>query len=147
MRAIGVSNYMRDHIEELVRSPGLATVPHVNQFELHPLLPQRDAQAASREHGILVEGYSSLARGDARLFDDARVRAVAAAHHKTVAQVLLRWSVQQGIPVLPKSARVERLRENAALFDFALSEEEMALLSGFDLGDDGRTCWNPTKVE
>jgi diketogulonate reductase-like aldo/keto reductase len=136
-RAIGVSNYMVPHLRELLGEAKVA--PHVNQIELSPFLQRRDTRALCREHGIVVEAYSPLTQGQ-RLGHPAVV-AVARAVGRTPAQVLLRWGIQHGAVVLPKSVHRARIAENAALFDFTLDAEAMAVLDGLE---EGLTCgWDP----
>ena len=137
VRAIGVSNYMVHHLEELL---AVAEVfPTVNQIEVSPFLQQREVRSFCRDHGITIEAYSPLTK--ARRLDDPAV--VAAAHRvgRSPAQVLLRWCVQHDMVVLPKSVRPERVVENAALFDFELPAEEMARLDGLEEGL--VTGWDP----
>ena len=136
-RAIGVSNYMASHLRELLGEAKAA--PHVNQIELTPFLQRRDTVALCRAHAIVVEAYSPLTRG-ARL-GDARLGAIARAVGRTPAQVLLRWSVQKGNVVLPKSVHRERIAENAQLFDFTLDAAAMATLDGLEEGL--ATGWDP----
>lgn len=120
-RHIGVSNFTVALIEEAVQ---LATEPLVlDQIEWHPLIDQSKVRAACREHGMAVTAYSPIARG--RIAGNAVLDRIAAAHGKTAAQISLRFLVQEGAIVIPRTARPERLAENFAIFDFALSEEEM----------------------
>src|SRR3954463_7726971 len=128
-RAIGVSNFTVAHLDR-ISSEG-TVVPAVNQVELHPGLPQDALRAAHARHGIVTEAWSPLGRGHG-LLDRPEVVALAEAHDRTAAQVVLRWHLQLGIVVIPKSVRPERIRENAAVFDFALSAAEMAVLSALD---------------
>jgi diketogulonate reductase-like aldo/keto reductase len=137
-RAIGVSNYMARHLREVL---GEAKVkPHANQIELTPFLQRRDTVAACREHGVVVEAYSPLTRGQ-RLRDPI-IASIAGAVGRTPAQVLLRWSIQKGNVVLPKSTRRERIAENGAVFDFALDAAQMAQLDGLEEGL--ATGWDPS---
>jgi len=137
-RSIGVSNYTVRHLEELL---GHAQVPpSVNQVELHPFLPQPGLRDWCRGHGIQVEAYAPLVK--ARAMDHPVLQQVAARLARTPAQVLVRWSLQHDLVVLPKSVRPERIRENAAVFDFSLGDGEMALLDALDSGL--RTSWDPT---
>ena len=98
-----------------------------NQFECHPFLDQSKLIAACRQHGMAVVAYSPIAKG--RVRDDETLSGIGAAHKKTAAQVCLRFLVQQSIVVIPRTSKVERLSENAAIFDFALSEPEMASIA------------------
>ena len=136
-RAIGVSNFLRPHLEELLGRARV--VPAANQIELSPFLQRRETVAFCRQHGIAVEAYSPLTRGE-RL-DDPVVLEVANGSGRSPAQVLLRWGVQHGFVVLPKSTRPQRIAENAALFDFALGASEMAALDGLEEGL--TTGWDP----
>ncbi|MGE5183940.1 MAG: aldo/keto reductase [Acidobacteriota bacterium] len=136
-RAIGVSNYMGRHLEELLGDA--RTAPHVDQIELSPFLQRRATVAVCREHGIVVEAYSPLTRG--QRLDDPRVVAIARALGRTPAQVLLRWNLQKGNVVLPKSTHRERIAENAALFDFTLDAGAMTTLD--ELEEGLATGWDP----
>ncbi len=123
---IGIANFTLPLIEEAVR---LATEPLVtNQIEVHPYLDQSKVIAACRRHGISITAYCPLARG--KVPGDAALAAIGKRHGKTASQVALRWLVQQGIVVIPRSSKPERLAENMALFDFALSDAEMAEIAG-----------------
>ena len=120
-RHIGVSNFTVALIEEAMR---LSSEPLVcNQFEMHPFLDQSKVVAACRAHGMAVMAYSPIARGNAK--NDAVLARIGKAHGKTAAQVCLRYLVQQEIVVIPRTSKVERLEENFAIFDFALTDAEM----------------------
>lgn len=136
-RAIGVSNYMVQHLRELLGEAKV--VPHVNQIELTPFLQRREACALCREHGIVTEAYSPLTRG--QRLGHPTVGAIARAVGRTPAQVLLRWGIQHGHVVLPKSIHRARIAENAAVFDFTLDTEAMAKLDGLEQGL--ATGWDP----
>ncbi|CAA9422848.1 MAG: oxidoreductase of aldo/keto reductase family, subgroup 1 [uncultured Pseudonocardia sp.] len=131
-RAIGVSNFQPAHLERLVRETG--TVPAVNQVELHPHLAQPDLRAFHAEHGIATEAWSPLARGGAVLADET-VAKIAAGHGRTPAQVILRWHLQLGNVVIPKSVTPSRIAENIAVFDFALTDDEVRAVSALDRGE------------
>jgi diketogulonate reductase-like aldo/keto reductase len=121
-RHIGVSNFTIPLIEEAVR---LASEPLVcNQIEMHPFLDQSKVTAACRAQGLAVVAYSPIARGGAK--NDSVLAGIGAAHRKSAAQVSLRFLVQQGIVVIPRTSRIERLSENCAIFDFELTDAEMA---------------------
>lgn len=128
-RSIGVSNFDVSHLRRLFDETG--TVPAVNQIELHPELPQATLRAFHAENGIVTESYSPLAVG--RLVNDRTVGRVAEKYGRTPAQVLLRWNLQLGNRIIPKSVRPQRIQENIDIFDFELAEDDMALLTG--LGD------------
>ena len=136
-RAIGVSNFMVPHLEELAASARV--LPAVNQIEVSPLLQQREVRDWCAERGIVVEAYSPLTKG--RRLGHPIVAELAARIRKTPAQVLLRWALQHDLVILPKSVRPERIRENAAVFDFELDAEAMARLDGLEEGL--VTGWDP----
>lgn len=130
VKSIGVSNF---HAEDLSNVIELSFVtPAINQIELHPLLNQAALRAVNDEHGIVTEAYSPLGVG--KLLENAAVVSVAQAHGKTPAQALIRWSIQLGNVVIPRSANPERIKSNIDVFDFELSEDEMAALSTLDDG-------------
>lgn len=137
--AIGVSNYMVHHLNELL--PEAKVVPAVNQVELNPFLPQREVLAFCRENGIRVEAYSPLTKG--RRLGDRRLQELARKHGKTPAQILLRWCLEKDVVAIPKSVRPERIRENREVFDFRLDAEDMRVLDSFDEGL--HTSWDPTR--
>jgi len=137
-KAIGVSNYTVRHLKELMAAS--KTVPAVNQVEFSPFLYQRELLEFCRSKGIQLEAYSPLARG--LKLRDRTLTAVAAKQRRTAAQVMLRWAVQRECVVIPKSARPERMEENASLFEFSLTEDEMRRLDSLDEGF--RTCWDPS---
>ena len=136
-RSIGVSNFLVPHLEELLASARHA--PAVNQIELTPFLQRRDTTAFCRKQGIVVEAYSPLTHG--RRLDHPVLADVARRVGRTVAQVLLRWNVQHGNVVLPKSTHPSRIAENARIFDFALDERAMADLDALEEGL--VTGWDP----
>lgn len=139
-KSIGVSNYLVHHLEELLENG--TVVPAVNQIELHPYnyLSRKDTVEFCRARGIQVEAYSPLTKGG-RL-GDRRLFRIADACRKTPAQVLLRWGIQHGFVVIPKALRPEHIRENAAIFDFVLSREQMRDLDSLD--ESLATGWDPT---
>ena len=129
--SIGVSNFTVEHLERLAERTG--TVPAVNQIELHPQFPQAALRAYHAEHGIATEAWSPIGQGG-ELLQDGRLRALADEHGRSPAQVVLRWHIQLGNIVFPKSVTPERIRENIDVFDFALSADDMAVLDGLDTG-------------
>jgi len=145
-RNIGLSNFTVALIEEALRATSEPLV--CDQIECHPFLDQSKVIAACRRHDMAVVAYSPIARGNAR--DDELLQRIGAAHKKTAAQVCLRFLVQQNIVVIPRTSKVERLSENAAIFDFALSEDEMAQIAGLarpggrliDWAFSGRPQWD-----
>ncbi len=129
VRAIGVSNFKPHHLDELLRTT--QTVPTVNQIELHPMLQQTETRAYCAEHGIEIESYSPLMQAGEAL-EHPVVASLADKYGKTPAQVILRWHVQSGFIVIPKSAKPERIQENFDLFDFELSPDDMQQIDGMD---------------
>jgi 2,5-diketo-D-gluconate reductase A len=129
--SIGVSNFTVEHLDRLAERTG--TVPAVNQIELHPQFPQAALRAYHAEHGIATEAWSPIGQGG-DLLQDGRLRALADRHGRSPAQVVLRWHIQLGNIVFPKSVTPERIRENIDVFDFELSAEDMAVLDGLDTG-------------
>jgi 2,5-diketo-D-gluconate reductase A len=130
-RSIGVSNFRVEDLERLEAEA--EKLPTVNQIELHPSLQQADLRAWHADHDIVTEAWSPLARG-ARLDDDT-IATIAAHHEKTPAQTILRWHLQIGNVVIPKSVTPERIRENIDVFDFELSEDDIAAIARLDAGE------------
>jgi 2,5-diketo-D-gluconate reductase A len=137
-RSIGVSNFRVEDLERLREDA--ERLPTVNQIELHPRLQQADLRAWHADHGVATEAWSPLAQG--ALLDDDTIGTVAAHHEKTPAQTILRWHLQLGNVVIPKSVTPERIRENIEIFDFELSEDDMAAIARLDAGQ--RTGPDPT---
>ncbi|MFW6261771.1 MAG: aldo/keto reductase [Spirochaetota bacterium] len=131
VRAIGVSNFLVHHLEELAENSGI--VPAVNQVEFHPFLLQKELLDYDHEHGIRHEAWSPLTR--AKLWDDPVIDEIASKHGRSRAQVLLRWDLQHGVVTIPKSVHRERIEENAKLFDFELDDGDMEKLDGLDRGE------------
>ena len=140
-RSIGVSNFLVRHLDELLAHASVP--PAVNQIELSPFLyrSREDAVRRCTEEGIVVEAYSPLTKG--RRLNDSTVTAIAAEVGRTPAQVLIRWSVQKGFVVIPRSSNPGRIAENAAVFDFALDDVQMARLDALDEGL--TTGWDPAR--
>jgi diketogulonate reductase-like aldo/keto reductase len=141
-RSVGVSNYTVRHLEELARKSSL--VPAVDQVEMHPFVYDPELVQYCRQRGIRIEAYSPLTR--ARNLDHPVFREVATAHGRSPAQVLIRWGLQHAFIELPKSVHRERIHENAQVFDFALSAEEMARLDGLKGQGPRVTAWDPSKI-
>jgi diketogulonate reductase-like aldo/keto reductase len=138
--SIGVSNYEIRHLEEMKNYAKIT--PAVNQVELHVFLQQPELIKYCQDNQIAVEAYSPLAH--AKAMDNPVISAIAKKHGKSYAQIMLRWCIQKDLIVLPKSVTPERIRENFAIFDFKLDDEDMNQLSGQD--KDLRTCWSPVHV-
>jgi diketogulonate reductase-like aldo/keto reductase len=139
-RSVGVSNYTIKHLQELL--PESPRAPAVNQVEFHPFLYQRELLEFCRTHAIQLEAYSPLVRG--RRLDHPVIRGIAAQRKRTTAQILIRWSLQHGLVVIPKSVRPERIQENAAVFDFELTPDEMKRLDSLD--ERSHVAWNPDNL-
>ncbi len=129
-RSIGVANFHEEHLSNIIDLSFVT--PVVNQIELHPLLNQAELRAVNTGRGIVTEAYGPLGVG--RLLDNPTIVAVAEAHGKTPAQVLIRWSIQLGNVVIPRSSSPERVRSNLEVFDFELTDDEMATINGLDDG-------------
>ncbi|MBT1178392.1 aldo/keto reductase [Bifidobacterium vespertilionis] len=139
IRTLGVCNFLPEHLERLHEETG--EWPAINQLEIHPTWQQRETVAYCKEHGIAVEAYSPMARGKDLEAGDGTIERIAASHGKSPAQVILRWHIENGTIIIPKSVHAERQRENIKLFDFALSAEEHAAISALD--GDGRMGHDP----
>ena len=142
VRAIGVSNFMVDHLTRLLHRASV--VPAVNQIEVHPYFAQRDVQALNAEHGILTQAWSPI--GGITFYRDGEhsstlqdpvIGDIAKTHGKTPAQVMLRWHLEQGRSVIPKSTKPARIAENIDVFDFSLSPDELAAIDALDTGQRG----------
>ena len=140
-RSIGVSNFMTWHLEDLLQKTD--TVPSVNQVEFHPYLNLRELHEFCTERDIQLESYSPLTKG--QKLGDPRLSKLSSRYGKTPAQLLIRWVLQKGIVVIPKSSKELRIRENADVFDFHILEEDMAALDALDAGL--HTNWDPTTVD
>jgi len=130
-RSIGVSNFQANHLRRIVEETDVT--PAVNQIELHPYLQQAGLRREHDDRGIVTEAWSPLAQG--LVLDDPAITSIAEAHGKTAAQVVLRWHVELGNVVFPKSVTVERIAENIDIFEFELSAEEMAQIEALDRGE------------
>jgi 2,5-diketo-D-gluconate reductase A len=130
VRSIGVCNFQETHLDRIIGETGV--VPAVNQIELNPQLPQHRLRAFHALHGIVTESHTPLARGGLVLHPD--VVALAQKHRRTGAQIILRWHIEAGLVVIPKSVSAARVRENLALFDFSLDADDLAVLSRLDTG-------------
>jgi 2,5-diketo-D-gluconate reductase A len=132
IRAIGVSNFQPAHLRRVIDESD--TVPAVNQVELHPYLIQEEVRAADAAHGIATESWSPLAKGGDLLSEPA-VTALASKYGRTAAQIVLRWHLRLGCVVIPKSVTPSRIKENLAVFDFELTDEDVASVSALDRGE------------
>ena len=135
LRAIGVSNFYPHVLTNFCET--VAIRPMVNQIEMHPYFTQEPALKVMEEYQVVPEAWAPLGGGRHNPFDNEMVKEIAAAHGKTVGQVVLRWNVQRGVVVIPKSVHKTRIEENFQIWDFTLTEEEMQRISSLDLGYQG----------
>jgi len=142
-RSIGVSNFQPAHLDRL--AGGSQTVPAVNQIEVQPYFTNDVVRRYCRDHGIAVEAWSPIAQG--KVLDDEIIEGIADMHGKTPAQVVLRWHIQRGDIVFPKSVSPERMKSNFEIFDFSLNDDNMRAISGLDRGESGRTGPNPDEFD
>jgi len=142
-RSIGVSNFQVAHLERLAAETD--TVPAVNQIELHPYFQNREVAAYGREHGIATEAWAPIAQG--KVMDDPTLTEIAERYGKSIAQVVLRWHIQHGMIVFPKSVTAERIRENIAIFDFELETADVETIDALDRGEAGRGGPNPDEFD
>jgi 2,5-diketo-D-gluconate reductase A len=138
-RSIGVSNFQVAHLQRLAAESD--TVPAVNQIELHPYFQNREVAAFGREHGIATEAWAPIAQG--KVLDDPTLIEIAERYGRSVAQVVLRWHIQHGMVVFPKSVTPARIRENFAIFDFELDAVDVETIDALDRGEAGRSGPNP----
>lgn len=135
LRAIGVSNFYPHTLTNFCETVEIK--PMVNQVELHPYFTQENALETMKYYGVQPEAWAPLGGGRYKPFDDPMLQKIAAAHGKTVGQVILRWNVQRGVVVIPKSTHKERIEENIDIWDFTLTEEEMKRIASLDMGYEG----------
>lgn len=140
VRSIGVSNHQIHHLEKIFATAN--TKPMVNQIELHPQLTQEPLRQFCEEHNIAITSWSPLARG--RLLEDPVLAKIAEAHGKSIAQVVIRWHLQSDLIVIPKSVTPSRIVENADVYNFSLSEQEMKMIDG--LNQDWRSGTHPDQI-
>ncbi len=139
IKSIGVSNFNQDHLERIIRETGVT--PVVNQIELHPGYQQRDKRDFLRQHNIRIESYSPLGSGE--WLEDETIGAIGEKHGKSPAQVMIRWHLDQGLIVIPKSTHRDRIAANFAVFDFALDDEDTARIKALDDPEDGKVGSDP----
>ncbi|MEI3867207.1 aldo/keto reductase [Microbacterium sp. CCNWLW134] len=144
-RSIGVSNFHVSHLEEVIAATGVT--PAINQIELHPAYQRRDITGWAAQHDVRIESWGPLGQGKYDLFELPAVADAAAAHGKTPAQAVLRWHIQHGFIVFPKSVRRSRLEENFDLFDFELTTDQMAAIDALDRADEGRVGGSIDEVD
>ncbi|CDX36973.1 2,5-diketo-D-gluconate reductase A [Mesorhizobium sp. ORS 3359] len=138
IKSVGVSNFNKDHLERIIGETGVT--PVVNQIELHPRFQQRDKREFHKKHNIHIESWSPL--GSGRLLSDPTLEKLAKKHGKSVAQVIIRWHLQEGLIVIPKSIHQERIAGNFDVFGFELDADDMQTIRGLDSAD-GRTGPDP----
>lgn len=130
IRAIGISNFYPDRMVDLASFSRIK--PMVNQVETHPFNQQIEAQEWMKKYGVQIEAWAPFGEGRGGLFTNETIAKIAAKHNKTVAQVILRWELQRGIVVIPKSVHIERMEQNLDVFDFKLTEEDMIVMASLD---------------
>ncbi|MGZ4194226.1 MAG: aldo/keto reductase [Solirubrobacteraceae bacterium] len=140
-RSIGVSNFQVPHLERLAQETDVT--PAVNQIEIHPYFLNEEVRRYGEDHGIRTEAWSPIAQG--AVLDDPVITEIAARLDRTPAQMVLRWHIQRGSIVFPKSTTPSRIEENFELFDFALDDDDMEAIAALDKGEDGRTGPHPDK--
>jgi len=141
--SVGVSNFQPAHLARIIDETGV--IPAVNQVEVHPYFGNEAVRAADAAHGIATEAWSPIAQG--KVLGDPVIEEIATAHGKSTAQVTLRWHLERGDIVFPKSVTPDRIRENAEIFDFSLTPDEVAAISALDRGEEGRTGPNPDEFD
>lgn len=141
VRAIGVSNFQVHHLTDVMKDAEI--VPMINQVEYHPRLTQKELQAFCMEHNIQLEAWSPLMQG--QLLDNPVLQEIAASYHKTVAQIIIRWDLQNGVITIPKSTKEHRIVENSTVFDFELTKEDMARID--QLNDNLRVGPDPDHID
>ncbi|WP_374721752.1 aldo/keto reductase [Peribacillus tepidiphilus] len=141
VKAIGVSNFQIHHLEDLMKDAEIK--PMVNQVERHPRLTQKELQAFCQNNGIQLEAWSPLMQG--QLLDNEVLQEIADKHNKSVAQIILRWDLQHGVVIIPKSTKEHRIVENANVFDFELTKEEMQIID--DLNQNYRVGPDPDNFD
>lgn len=132
IKAIGVSNFEADRLVDLILNNDV--VPAVNQIEVHPFFQQSEAKAVMEEYNVHMEAWGPLSEGANNIFENELLKGIAEEHQKTVAQVILRWHLERGVIIIPKSVRKERMQENLAIFDFSLDQEDIEKIATLDLG-------------
>ena len=142
-RSIGVSNFQPTHLDRLAKESD--TVPAVNQVEIHPYFANEEVRAYGREHGIATEAWSPIAQG--KVLSDPTIERIASAVGKSPAQVVLRWHIQRGDIVFPKSVSPDRMKSNFELFDFELDGDDMTVISALGTGESGRIGPNPDEFD
>jgi 2,5-diketo-D-gluconate reductase A len=139
IRSIGVSNFNQDHLERVIGETGVT--PAINQIELHPRYQQRDKRAFLKKHRIALESYSPLGSGS--MLDDPTIGEIAGKHRKSPAQIMIRWQLDEGIIVIPKSTHADRIQSNFDVFDFALDPEDRSRIAALDEPTSGKVGDDP----
>lgn len=132
VKSIGVSNFTVETLEDLKKHSG--TIPAVNQIELHPYFPQHELREYAKSNGIHIESWRPIGGSKSNLLEDETLEMIAEKYHKTTAQVVIRWHLQNGLIVIPKSTHAERIRQNFDVFDFELSHDDMWVMDSLDNG-------------
>ena len=138
-RSVGVSNFQPAHLTRVIDETGV--IPAVNQIEVHPFFTNEAARTAAHEHNVVVEAWSPIAQG--KVNAEKELSAIGGNYGKSPAQVTLRWHIERGDVVFPKSMKADRMRENLEIFDFSLTPDEVAAISSLNQGEAGRLGPNP----
>lgn len=141
VRSIGVSNFLPEHIEQIIDASGI--IPAINQLETHPQYQQRDVREFHARHGIQLESYSPL--GSGAVLDNSEIGRIAEKHGKSPAQVIIKWHLQEGLVVIPKSVTPERIRANLEVFDFELDADDRHDIAALDDPKNGKTGSDPAE--
>lgn len=142
IRAVGVCNFTPERLVDLCMNQNIT--PAVNQIEIHPFYQQADALRVMKEYGVMPQAWGPLSEGQKDIFHHKTLKAIGARHGKSAAQVILRWHIQRGIPVIPKTVRRERMAENLDIWDFSLTQREMDCIKAMDVGHSeiiDHHCW------
>lgn len=132
VKSIGVSNFQPHHLDELLDHTSI--VPVINQVELHPYLPQTELREYCKKHNIQIESWSPIGGGGGTLLDESILTSIGRKYHKSPAQVVIRWHLQNGLVVIPKSVHADRIQQNIDVFDFELNDDDMAKINGLENG-------------
>lgn len=136
VRSIGVSNFMPDHLDKIIKETGV--VPAINQSEIHPFFTNKKVIEADSKHGVVSEAWSPLGRSQMDLLEEDTLVSIAEKHNKTIAQVILRWNIQNGVVPVVRTGQPAHQRENLDVFDFELTPKDIETINALDKGEDGR---------
>ena len=144
IKAIGVSNFYMDRLKDLILHQEIK--PAVNQIQLHPFLQRHEELTFMQNENVVLEGYSPFAVGTNHIFENDVLKEIALKHHKSIAQVILRWNIQRGVVVIPKTVNLNRMKENIDIWDFELSEDDMIKIGSLDIQNNS-ACEDQKRLE